>query len=86
MKSLVLLDFLGTRLKASSKSSLNGPFFQRKKSTCFNIRREFSRKELTLKLPHNSPPSMLFLKQYPIFKGNKSQQYSFLLIIAGDFF
>ena len=67
MKSLVLLDFLAKRLKASSKSSLNGPFFQRKKLTCFNIRREFSRKELTLKLPHNSPLSMLFLTQYPIF-------------------
>ena len=67
MKSLVLLDFLAKRLKASSKSSLNGPFFQRKKSTCFKIRREFSRKELTLKLAHNSRLSMLFLTQYPIF-------------------
>ena len=67
MKSLVLLDFLGKRLKASSKSSLIGTFFSANKSTYFNIRREFSRKELTLKLLHNSPLSMLFLTQYPIF-------------------
>ena len=30
MKSFVLLDFLGKRLKASSKSSLIGPFFSAK--------------------------------------------------------
>ena len=35
MKSFVLLDFLGKRLKASSKSSLIGPFFSSEKINLF---------------------------------------------------